>query len=709
MSRIEFDPAQRLWLLSTPGTSYALRLDAADRPGHVHWGPPLTLEQAKSIAARRSPADSSFDEPGDDRPELPAEGGAAFGVSGLQVRFQDGTQAIEWSFAGHESENGELTVRLRDRHYPLEVELHYRVHDDSDVIERWTTLRHTGDDAPITLSRTDSAAWTLPRRADYRLSHVSGAWSAEFGVRREPLSVGETTLTSRRGVSSHQANPWLMLDAGDAVENHGEVWSTALAWSGSWRITAERSHTDRVTWTGGVGHEGLTRYLRPGETWETPMFAGLYAADGFGGTSRRWHAYVSGHVLPHPEELRPIVYNSWEATGWDVDEEKQKALAVAAAELGAELFVMDDGWFGGRVDDSAGLGDWTANAERFPHGLDPLIDEVHRLGMRFGIWVEPEMVNPDSDLHRAHPEWVLRMDNRERTTLRSQLVLNFARPEVADWAHKWLDNLVGTHEIDFLKWDMNRAFTEAGWPERGEDASRLWIDHVRAVYAVMDRLRADHPRLRIESCAGGGGRADLGILARTDEVWTSDNTDAFDRIGIQHGYSQLYPAGTMAAWVTDSPNPLTGRAIPLRFRFHVAMAGVLGLGGDLPLWTFEERREAAALVALYKEIRPVVQHGAQYRLGEPEDSPLTAVQYLFEDRVVVLIWQRPAEYGRALVPPRLAGLDPDARYRDADTGEIHHGAVLLSHGIDPNLPGKDYASALIRLTRVPRAGEEHPS
>ncbi|WP_410624181.1 alpha-galactosidase [Amycolatopsis sp. cmx-8-4] len=695
MSLVEHDPAHRLWLLRTPESSYAFRLDADDRPRHVHWGPPLTLAQATQVAERRNPAESSFDEPGDERLELPAEGGAFFGVAALAVRFEDGTSALEWRYAGHSSTEDSLDVRLADRHYPLELSLHYRVR--GEILERWTTLRTTGD-AEIALLRTDSASWTLPRRDGARLSRTSGAWSAEYGVLREPLPIGETTLTSRRGVSSHQVNPWVMLDAGDATETSGEVWSTALAWSGSWRITVDHTHTGRVTWTGGFGHENVSWRLKPGETWETPVFAGLYAADGFGGTSRRWHAYVREFVQPHSGELRPIVYNSWEATGWDVDERTETHLAEAAAKLGAELFVMDDGWFGARTGDAAGLGDWTANEQRFPAGLGPLVNAVHAHGMKFGLWVEPEMVNPDSDLYRAHPDWVLHMANRTRTTLRNQLVLNFARPDVADWAHEWLDRLVGEHGIDYLKWDMNRAFTEAGWPSSA-DPGRLWIDHVRAVYAIFDRLRADHPDLRIQGCAGGGGRTDLGILARTDEIWASDNTDAADRITIQHGYGQLYPAGTMSAWVTDSPNPTTGREAPLNFRFHVAMAGVLGLGGDLPRWSAAELDEAASLVALYKEIRPVVQHGELYRLADPARSALTAVQYVRGGDVVVIFWRRPAEFARPVTPPRLAGLDPAARYRDQD-GVVHHGAVLLSHGIDVALPGSGYASAVVRLTRV---------
>jgi alpha-galactosidase len=292
---------------------------------------------------------------------------------------------------------------------------------------------------------------------------------------------------------------------------------------------------------------------------------------------------------------------------------------------------------------------------------------------------------------------VLHLPSRRRTELRNQLVLNFARPDVAAWAHAWLDGLVADHGIDFLKWDMNRAFTEAGWPG-ADDPDRLWIDHVRAVYSIMDRLRSDHPGLRIESCSGGGGRVDLGILSRTDQVWTSDNTDPVDRLAIQHGFGQVYPARVLAAWVTDSPAHFTGRSAPLRFRFHVAMAGVLGIGGNLLEWTPPERADATELIAEYKAIRPAVQTGDLHRLST-EDGFVTAAQYVLGDEVVVLAWRPYTRFGLTSDRLRLVGLDPDARYRDAASGADHLGATLLTVGVPLALPAGDYASSCIRLRR----------
>ncbi|BCY09907.1 alpha-galactosidase [Actinoplanes sp. L3-i22] len=696
MPHLLYEADQRLWLLSTATTCYAIRLDEHDVVRHVHWGAPLTLDQARVLTERIPSPGSSFDSAGGPE-ELAVEGGARFGPAGLQVRFANGTRGVEWRFAGHDLEDATLRVHLADRHYPLRLTLHYRLHDDSDVIERWATVENHDDRHPVTVQRCDSASWTLPQRAGYRVSHLVGGWNSEFQLRRADVPVAETVFTSRRGMTSHHANPWLALDDGTAAEEHGEVWSTALAWSGSWRITLHRDPTGRAGWTGGFGHEGLTWTLTPGQSLETPVFAGLYSAGGFGGASRAWHGYVRGHVLSHPDEVRPVLYNSWEATGFDVDEPGQRNLAARAARLGVELFVVDDGWFGGRVSDHSGLGDWTPNPDRFPHGLRPLADEVHRLGMGFGLWVEPEMVNPDSDLYRAHPDWVLHMAHRGRTELRHQLVLNLARPDTAAWAHAWLDRLVTANHIDFLKWDANRSMTEAGWPGHA-DPDRVWIEQTRAVHRIMDRLRADHPDLRIEACAGGGGRADLAVLTRTDQVWTSDNTDPVDRIGIQHGFGQLFPAQVMGAWVTDSPNVATARRTPLRFRFHVAMAGALGIGGDLATWSEDELKEATGLIATYKRIRPVVQHGAAYRLAGA--GTLTAVEFTYRDEVVVLAWCPTRAFGHDPGPLRLTALDPAARYRDRDTGALHSGAVLLHAGLPLALPEGEHASTLVHLTRI---------
>ncbi|WP_309061001.1 alpha-galactosidase [Streptomyces sp.] len=694
----------RTWLLSGPTSSYAVHLTDRDELVHLHWGPRIALADAQALARRPLPDYWPFESPLDGREEYPVEGGPRFVRPALSVRTRE-RRGTEWAFEGHESDAGELRLRFRDG--GLTVTLHYRMRDD--VIERWVTLDNQGP--AVEVLRADSATWTLPDREPWRLSRLHGRWAAESRLTRSPLDHGEAVIGSRRGHTGHQHLPWVALDT-DATEERGEVYGCALGWSGSWRIAVARLPDARVQITGGAGHDdsGLLM-LGTGETHVTPVFAGLWSDGGFGGASRAWHAYQRRYVVPDAERDRPVLFNSWEATGFDISEERQRVLAARAAAMGVELFVVDDGWFGARTSDRAGLGDWTPNPDRFPGGLKPLADHVHGLGMRFGIWVEPEMVNPDSDLYRAHPDWVQFQPGRRRTEFRNQLVLNLARPDVREYLWEQLDGLLSSAPIDYVKWDFNRCFTDAGWP--GDPyPQRLWTEHVHALYALLDRLRAAHPGVSFESCSGGGGRIDLGILGRTDQVWTSDNTDPLDRLAIQYGFSQIHPARVMAAWVTDSPNAmLNGRVSSLRFRFVSAMAGVLGVGGDLTRWTEEELAEAREWVALYKEIRPVVQRGELYRLRAPEGG-LSAVQYVLGDETVVLAWLQAQHYGEPVPALRLRGLDATSSYEcrgggpsrssgaeGLGEGEVHRGAVLLHHGLRTGLRG-DLDAAVFRLRRL---------
>lgn len=692
---LEIGEDGRTWLLSGPASSYALRLGEDDALLHLHWGPRIALADAEALAAGPGPEYWAFEATLDGHEEYPVEGGPRFVRPALSVRT-DERRGTEWSFETYEADGDELRLRFSDS--GLGITLHYRMRAGTDVVERWVSLANEGP--ALEVLRADSAAWTLPHRDGWRLSQLHGRWAAESRLVRSELTYGEKVIGSRRGHTSHQHLPWVALDAdGAATEERGEVYGCALAWSGTWRIAVAQLPDARVQITGGVGYDdsGLLR-LEPGESFVTPVFAGLWSDGGFGGASRAWHAYQHAYVIPDADQHRPVLYNSWEATEFDISEEQQGALARRAAAMGVELFVVDDGWFGARTSDRAGLGDWTPNPDRFPAGLKPLADEVHALGMQFGIWVEPEMVNPDSELYRAHPDWVQFQPGRKRTELRNQLVLNLAREDVQEYLWEQLDTLLSSAPIDYVKWDFNRCFTDAGWPGEAYP-QRLWVDHVHALYRLLDRLRAAHPGVAFESCSGGGGRIDLGIMARTDQVWTSDNTDPLDRLAIQHGFSQVHPARAMAAWVTDSPNnQLNGRASSLRFRFVSAMAGVLGVGGDLTRWSDEELAEARTWVELYKEIRPVVQGGDLHRLRAPEGG-LSAVQYSRDGEVVVLAWLQAQHYGEPVAPVRLRGLDPAATYECLETGEVHRGAVLLHHGLRTGLRG-DLDAAVFRLRRM---------
>jgi alpha-galactosidase len=464
--------------------------------------------------------------------------------------------------------------------------------------------------------------------------------------------------------------------------------------------------------TGGFNPFDFGYRLNPGEQLETPPFYGGFTNGGMGEASRLLHRFERQFILPGGESapVRPVLYNSWEATEFDVSEVGQLALAEKASKLGVERFVIDDGWFGQRKDDHAGLGDWYVNPEKFPHGLKPVIDRVHALGMDFGIWVEPEMVNPDSDLYRKHPEWAMNFPGRPRTEARNQLLLNLAREDVKEYVFQWLDQLVTNNDIAFLKWDYNRNWSEPGWDAVPiTDQKKITVAYVHNLYDILDRLRAKHPKLEIESCSGGGGRVDLGILRRTEEVWPSDNTDALDRLTLQDGFTHAYSPGIMMAWVTDVPNSMNGRSVPLKFRFLVAMNGSLGVGGNLNKWTPEEMQAASGFVAYYKRVRSTVQRGALYRLIAPEGSEFSANEYVSADgrQAVLFAFLHSQRFGTPFPTIFLRGLAEDALYhvQAIDSGQMQEigsasGAYLMHHGIDLKLRG-DYDSTSVVLEKQP--------
>jgi alpha-galactosidase len=691
------EPAPGIWVLRTPRSAYVLSHAGDDVPLAAHWGAPVDDDTAVALAqVPLAPGRSSWESPLDGREEYPADTGLRFVEPALALRFPDGGRTVRWVHQAAQvdpADPGHLQLSYTELTRPLRLTLHYRVGAGHDVVERWAQLQ---TDVPVEVLRADSAAWCVPHRDSYRLSSLHGRWGAESRLTRTPLAPGVVRIGSRRTTTGPMHNPWIALDDGAATETTGEVWTAALAWSGTWRIDVQRLPAGRAVANIGAGHEEPVAGLTAGTTYTTPKSCGLWTGDGFGAASRAWHDYVRGHILPHGDELRPVLYNSWEATGFALDEANQMALAERAAALGCELFVMDDGWFGARIADNAGLGDWLPNTTRFPNGLGPLIARVAELGMQFGIWVEPEAVNPDSDLYRAHPDWVYASPGYPRHELRQQLVLDLGRSDVAAWLHGWLDTLLTEHDIAFVKWDMNRPVTDPG--PRGD---LLWSTrHALNLYAILDRLRRDHPGVRFESCASGGGRVDLGILARTDQVWPSDNTDASDRLHIQEGFSQVYPARAMTAWVTDVPNFLTGNQLPLRYRFHVAMAGVLGIGGDLARWTPPEQTAAAELIAQYKRIRPIVQHGRLHRLRSPRESTAPALAYLSAsgDEAAVFQFLDGHRHGEAAPPVRLPFLPPGT-WQDADTGTRYPAAFLAVHGLDAGL-FRDHDSAVTHLRLV---------
>jgi alpha-galactosidase len=711
-SSIEYAQDKKVFLLHAGEQSYAFGVNERGELQSIFWG-----AQLKSIAdippAKVGPDVASFDGSTTTTPqEYPGWGSVLYTEPAIKATFEDGNRDLVLHYVSHKIEGDELTVELKDISLPFVVQLHYRVYPEQGIIARWSVIENLGTKF-VTLEDAASAAWTLPHGEGYEAHWLTGHWAAEWQQQSAALVPGSIVIESRRGSTSHQANPWFEIDRPhETTEESGPAWFGELGWSGSWRISFDTSAMQQTRITGGYNTFDFAYKLSGGQSLKTPIFYAGYTSKGRGEVSRLLAHFQQAEIFPGGDKakLRPVLYNSWEATEFNVDEAGQIALAEKAASIGAERFVIDDGWFGQRKVDNAGLGDWYVNQQKFPHGLKPVIDRVHSLGMDFGIWVEPEMVNPDSDLYRKHPEWAMNFPGRPRTEERNQLLLNLARKDVADYVYSFLDKLVSENDIAFLKWDYNRNWAEPGWDAVPVDEQKkIYVAYVDNLYDILSRLRAKHPKLEIESCSGGGGRVDLGILRYTDEVWPSDNTDALDRLVLQDGFTRAYSSGAMMAWVTDVPNFLDNRTVPLKFRYLVAMNGSLGIGGNLNHWTDAEMQESKTLVAYYKSIRQTVQRGDLYRLMTPEENSASSTEYVSRDgsQAVVFAYLHSQRYGTPYPTLHLRGLQPDARYRIKTiddklklSSETVSGDYLMHEGLTFNLTG-DYDSTSITLERVP--------
>ncbi|WP_375424962.1 alpha-galactosidase [uncultured Friedmanniella sp.] len=562
------------------------------------------------------------------------------------------------SEVGGEGAGSRLTARALDSTGDLEVVLTIETDTRHDLVTKQATYRNSGS-VPLTLPRAFGPSWELPVGPAAVVSHLAGEWGREFTPYRTVVEAAELSIGSRSGITSHHHSPTVVVSA--AADPDGPAYGVALAWSGSWRLLVDSApFSPRVRVAGGVDDESGVVTLLPGEFFRTPATLGVFAPDGPLGVQRRWHDHQRGWLARDlSPATRPVLYNSWYATEFDVRLEHQLALAEVAAGLGVEAFVVDDGWFRGRTSDRAGLGDWSPDPATFPDGLVPLADAVQALGMRFGIWVEPEAVNPDSDLYRAHPDWVYRAGRRPLVEHRHQYVLDLGRPEVVAWIQGWLRELLGDGRVSYLKWDMNRPVSDGGRP--GDPHGRQWsVQHAEGYYEVLRMLRDEFPQVTVEACSGGGGRIDAAVLARTDVVWTSDETGPRDRLAIQHGFLSAYGPHVMSSWVTDLPSRRDLEPVSLEFRFVVAMAGVLGIGADLLAWGEDDRDRARQLVALYLDVRHTVHTGRVERHGDPRD-PVYAVEYGGPEQTVVLVYGRASRPAEVRVTART--LRPGLTYR----------------------------------------------
>jgi alpha-galactosidase len=710
-AHISFDAQTRVFRIDGGESTYAFGVNPEGALETIYWGGRLQPSDPLPPANSAASTLSSFETGNGIAPQEFGGSGAGMLVEpALKITFPDGLRELVLHYVSHTLAADKLTIQLKDITRDVEVILTYKVDSATGILGR-SALIENKTKAPFSIEKAAAASLNLPIGESYRLNYLTGRWAGEFNLQQIPLVPGKTILESRRGSTGHQNSPWFAIERSASTdEDHGDVWFGALAWSGSWSISIEQDQVHRVHVVGGFNPFDFGYKLAPGETLETPVLYAGFTKDGLGGASRTMHRFERDRILPRTT-VRPVLYNSWEATEFAVDEPGQTKLAEAAASIGVERFVMDDGWFGARKDDHAGLGDWYVNPQKFPHGLKPLIDKVHSLGMDFGLWVEPEMVNPDSDLYRKHPDWILNYPGRPRTEARNQFVLNLARPDVRAYVLGFLDKLVTENDIAFLKWDYNRNWSEPGWPAVAPDEERkVYVEYVHNLYSILRDLRAKHPKLEIESCSGGGGRIDLGIMGLTEEVWTSDNTDPLDRLTIQDGFSYAYTPNIMMAWVTDPGWAGTGRATTLDYRFLVAMQGGLGIGANLNKWTPEDFANVKRLVSDYKLIRETVQHGNLYRLVSPRhDSPNSATETVSQDKsqAVLFAYLHSGHEDYPYPTIRLRGLDPEAQYhlralegsKAASAPDSASGRYWMEHGITPLMKG-DFKAAAFFLTKI---------
>lgn len=712
---IQFDKKRSIWVLET--NNYAYSFGIAQKGSsvdgfpqdHTISGQGMLLQTwfgqklprlADYPEAIPEPGWASFSMPETLSPEVfPVAGGPRYTEPSLKLMYADSIRDIFLSYETYVINANKLSIILCDPLYNLEVELEFTVYESHDLFSRRTIIKNKGTKnktESFTVESLLSGAVYAPRGANTRLTHLVGRWVGETRIEQIPLPEAKLVLESTRGFTSHHANPFFAIDRnGNATEENGDVWFGELAWSGNWKIVFDTDNFNLTKISAGFNNYDFSTSLSHGEEIASPSLLFGFTNKGFGDMSRKLHAWQRAVLSPCGNELRKVLYNSWEAVAFAVNEENQMQLAEIAAQCGVELFVVDDGWFGSRPSDNAGLGDWIVNTEKFPQGLGPLVEKVKSLGMEFGLWVEPEMINPNSDLYRAHPEWAYHYPGRTPTEMRSQLVLNLALPEVEQYVFNFLHSLLSEYDIRFIKWDLNRSISEPGSPpEHRRDVNIL---HIQAVYRILSQLRKAHPLVRFQTCSGGGGRVDIGILQYYDQVWPSDNTDASDRISIQEGFSLAYGSHVMESWVTAKTNWLNDRTIPLEYRFHVAMAGVLGIGENLHVWNQDEIAEARRYVEVYKDIRPVVQNGNLWRLDSSLDKAQSiqgvsgfgfpvgrnpdrhSFMYVSENaaRAVLFVFLEKNRYASRMNPLYPRGLDPLAMY----TLQVHSPQVISKEDV----------------------------
>lgn len=706
---IVYDEERRIFSLHTKKTTYQMMADGYGYLLHLYYGKKLDASMEYMITCFDRGFSGNPYDAGTDRgysldalpQEFPVLGTGDYRSTAFQVREENGCFGCDLRYAGYcikdekyalpglpaaYGEGQTLEILLRDQRLGLEVTLLYGVLEECDVITRSVKVQKAAGEecgGKVYLEKVSSACLDF-LYGQFDFITFYGRHAMERNLQRVRISHGKQSVGSTRGASSHQYNPFVILAGPETSEETGECYGASLVYSGSFSAEAEKDQYDQIRFVMGLSEEQFSYPLDKGEIFHAPEVVLSYSAEGFQELSCHFHQCVREHICRgrYRDRIRPVLVNSWEACYFDFNGEDIVRLAEQAAELGIEMVVMDDGWFGQREDDNSSLGDWEVNERKLGCTLSQLSDRVHEKGVQFGIWIEPEMVSQESRLYREHPEWALQIPGKKPVRARNQLVLDFSDSDVVQYIYDKICSVLRQGDIQYVKWDMNRSLADI-YSGKTRQQGKVLYDYMKGVYSLLERLTAEFPDILWEGCAGGGGRFDMGMLYYTPQIWCSDNSDAIDRVCIQYGTSFGYPMSVMGAHVSAVPNHQTGRVTDLHTRGVVAMTGAFGYELDLGRLSEEEKEQVREQVAMYRRMAPLLQQGRYYRLSNPFEDSHGAWMVVDEDQKqalcsVVLL----EKHGNMpVIYVRLQGLKEGAKYRDHATGAVYSGAALMAYGM----------------------------
>ncbi len=680
-------------VVETKNMTMVLDVEQGKHPQYVYFGTKLNAQELNHLQ-----------QPSNGRMNLyPAHGLNTPIEAAFAMRHADGNLSTDLLAESVIREGDVTTIRLKDPVYPITVDLKYKAYRDVDMIEAWSEVTN-GEKQTVTLTTFASAMLPI-RRGDVWLSRLCGSWGNECKLIEEPLTTGQRVIVNKDGTrNSHTAHAEVMFSLdGKARENCGQVIGAALCYSGNYRLKIDTDDTEYHYFFAGINEDNSEYHLKKGETFMTPALALTFSCEGLSGASRNFHKWGRNYKLMHGNTERKILLNSWEGVYFDINQQGMDQMMADIASMGGELFVMDDGWFGGkypRKSDNSSLGDWIVDRNKLPEGIEGLLRDAKKNGVKFGIWIEPEMTNTTSELYEKHPDWIIKAPKRDAVQGRggTQLVLDLSNPKVQDFVFGVVDRLLSQYpDIDYIKWDANMAIMNHGsqYLDR-TDQSHLYIAYHRGFETVCKRIRDKYPDVTIQACASGGGRANWGVLPYFDEFWVSDNTDALQRIYMQWGTSYFFPAIAMGCHISATPNHTVFRTTALKYRIDVAMSGRLGMEIQPKNMTDGEKELCRKAIAEYKQIRPIVQFGDIYRLVSPYDRKgLASMMYVDEakDKAVFYWWKTESFQNEHLPRVHMAGLDATKMYRVKELNRIDQeplpiegksfsGAYLMSHGLE---------------------------